>query len=154
MEAQSSTALITNAPPADVTGITTIIDGLTAAWNKGDFHTFAAHYADDGSFTNIVGMTAFGKPGFEKQHERIFSTIYKGSQVSFVADRIHLVRPDVAIVDVTSKLAGVARFPPGMQPDKDGVLTTKLMMVMTRAAGEWQINAFHNVAMMPVAPQP
>ena len=147
-------AASTTQSPADTAAINAIVDALTAAWNQGDAHAFAAHYAADGSFTNILGTTLFGREGFEAQHHMIFTTIYKGSHVTFSTDRIHFLRPDVAIADVTSHLAGVAHFPGNIQPDPDGAIRTKLQLVPTQNAGTWQIDAFHNVAVINLPPRP
>ncbi len=138
----------------DTTAINALVNSLTDAWNRGDAHAFATHYAADGSFTNILGTTLFGHDPFEKQHQMIFSTIYKGSTVTFTTDRIQFLRPDVALVDVTSHLSGVAGFPPGIKPNPDGSIETKLLLVLTREAGAWWIAAFHNVTVIHLPPRP
>ena len=137
----------------DTAAITAIVTDLTSAWNRGDAAAFAAHYASDGSFTNIIGTTLFGREAFEKQHNTIFTTIYKGSTAAFTIDRLHFLRPDVAIADVTSRLSGTASFPPGVKPAPDGSIRTKLQLVLTRESGTWWIVAFHNVAATDLPPQ-
>lgn len=140
--------------PQDTAAITAIVTGLTDAWNRGDATAFAAHYASDGSFTNIIGTTLFGRDGFYKQHNTIFTTIYKGSTVLFTIDRLQFIRPDVAIADVTSKLTGTASLPPGVKPRPDGSILTKLQLVLTRESGVWWIVAFHNVVAVDLPPRP
>ncbi len=141
-------------PPATVTeetaAIQAIVAGEVAAWNHGDAKAFSAHYAEDGSFTNVVGLTLYGREAFEKQHDRIFNTIYKGSTNALTIGKIRFIRPDVAIVDTESRLSGFTQLPPGVQTQSDGAIHTKLQMVMTKEAGEWQISAFHNVAVASV----
>ncbi len=84
----------------------------------------------------------------------IFTTIYKGSTVLFTTDRVKFLRPDVALVDVTARLSGVASFPPGIKPNPDGSIDTKLQLVLTRESGTWWIAAFHNVTVIPLPPRP
>ena len=140
--------------PADVAAVKALVAGEAEAWNKGDAQAFGEHYAEDGSFTNIVGQRLFGREAFVKQHAMIFATIYKGSHASFTLARTKFVRPDVAIVDVDAGVAGFQRLPPGMAAGSDGILHTQLQMTLTREKGSWWIASFHNVAIVPLPSQP
>jgi len=139
---------------ADRAAIQAVVDSESEAWNRGDAEAFAAHYAEDGSFTNVIGMQLYGKKGFVAQHQRIFSTIYKGSHNTLTVGHVKFVRPDVAVVDVDSALGGFHELPPGLKAGSDGALHTKLQMVMTKENGAWWVAAFHNVAVAPLPPQP
>ena len=140
--------------PEDETGIRAVIQSEEDAWNHGDAQAFAAHYAADGSFTNVIGQQLYGREAFIAQHARIFSTIYKGSHNSFVVGKIKFLRPDVAVVDIDGVLTGATRLPPGLKPQADGALHVKLQEVMTKEKGSWWIAAFHNVAVFPLPPSP
>ncbi len=137
---------------SDEVAIHAVVQEQADAWNRGDAEAFAAHYAENGSFTNVIGQQIYGKPGFVKQHAMIFSTIYKGSHNEFSIGKITFIRPDVAVVDIDGALSGATRFPPGLKPGPDGALHVKLQEVMTREHGKWQIAAFHNVAVAPLPP--
>ena len=41
----------------DTAAIQAIVQDEQNAWNHGDAKAFASHFASDGSFTNIVGIT-------------------------------------------------------------------------------------------------
>ncbi len=140
------------APSADEAAIRAVVQGEADAWNRGDAEAFAAHYAENGSFTNIIGQQLYGKPAFVKQHAMILSTIYKGSHNTFSIGHITFLRPDVAVVDIDGILTGFSRLPPGLKPADDGALHVKLQEVMTREHGQWAIAAFHNVAVYPLPP--
>jgi uncharacterized protein (TIGR02246 family) len=99
-------------------------------------------------FTNIFGMFSVGKAPFVAQHERIFSTIYKGSTNHIQIEHVTLVTPDVAIVDTLTIVTGVQQAPPGVQ-FIDGALHTRLEQVLVRRVDGWWIAAFHNVAVNP-----
>ena len=130
--------------------IRAIVQSETDAWNKGDAEAFGAHYAEGGSFTNVIGQQLYGRKAFVAQHAMIFSTIYKGSHNSLDVSKIMFLRPDVAVVDIDGFLSGATRLPPGLKAGPDGTLHVKLQEVMTRENGIWWIAAFHNVAVYPL----
>ncbi len=133
----------------DKAAIQAIVHDEQDAWNRGDAKAFAAHFAADGSFTNVVGMQSYGVAPFLKQHERIFSTIYKGSHNDFTLGALRFIRPDVAIADVDSVLTNTVSAPPGILRGADGGIHTRLQLVLSKENGTWQIDAFHNVAVNP-----
>jgi uncharacterized protein (TIGR02246 family) len=136
----------------DETQIRAIVQSENDAWNRGDAEAFGASYAEDGSFTNVIGQQLYGRQAFIAQHARIFSTIYKGSHNSLSIGKIKFLRPDVAVVDIDGTLSGAHRLPPGLKAGEDGALHVKLQEVMTREKGKWWIVAFHNVAVYPLPP--
>ena len=137
----------------DKSAIAAVVQSEADAWNRGDAEAFGAHYAENGSFTNVIGQQLYGREAFVKQHAGIFSTIYKGSHNTFTIGRVTFVRPDVAVVDIDGTLTGANRLPPGLKAGEDGALHVKLQEVMTREKGQWWIAAFHNVAVYPLPPQ-
>ena len=143
---------VAQSPSDDEAQIRAIVQSEADAWNRGDAEAFAAHYAEDGSFTNVIGQQLYGKKAFIAQHANIFSTIYKGSHNTFSASKITFLRPDVALVEIDGALSGANRLPPGLKAADDGALHVKLLEVMTREKGSWWIAAFHNVAVYPLPP--
>ena len=138
----------------DKAAIQAIVQDEQDAWNRGDAKAFAAHFAPDGSFTNVVGMQAYGIAPFIKQHERIFSTIYKGSHNAMTLGNLRFVRPDVAVADIDSVVTNAVSVPPGTEREPDGSLHSKLQLVLSRENGTWGIVAFHNVAVNPAVAGP
>ena len=134
----------------DKADIAAIVQGEGDAWNRGDAEGFAAHYAENGSFTNVIGQQLYGRKAFIEQHARIFSTIYKGSHNTFQVTHVNFVRPDVAVVDIDGTLRGALRLPPGLKAGEDGALHVKLQEVLTKETNGWTIAAFHNVAVYPL----
>jgi uncharacterized protein (TIGR02246 family) len=123
-----------------------IIAEQVAAWNAGDAKAFSAHFAEDGSFTNIQGVVFYGHRAFEDRHVEIFRTFFKGSKLAMSPTRIRFVRPDVAIADiatVVSELGG--RTSPGVLARPDGTIRTRLQEVFVRDRGQWWIASYHNV---------
>jgi uncharacterized protein (TIGR02246 family) len=141
--------------PEDAAAIKGIVQSQADAWNRGDAADFAARYSENGTFTNVIGQQIYGKAGFVAQHERIFTTIYKGSHNEFAIDKILFLRPDVAVVNIDGILKGATRVPPGLSAaEVNGEMHVKLQEVMTREKDGWWIAAFHNVAVMPLPPGP
>lgn len=146
-------ALAQSGTKADEAAIQTVVQSEADAWNRGDAEAFAAHYAENGSFTNVIGQQLYGRAAFVQQHAMIFSTIYKGSHNVFTIGRITFLRPDVAVVDIDGVLTGFTRLPPGLKAAEDGSMHVKLQEVMTSQHGQWTIAAFHNVAVYPLPPR-
>ena len=148
-----SFACLAQSSRADETQIRAIVQSEGDAWNRGDAVAFGAHYAENGSFTNVIGQQLYGRAPFIAQHEKIFSTIYKGSHNVLTVSRITFLRPEVALVEIEGLLTGANRLPPGLKAEEDGALHVKLLEVMTREKGSWWIAAFHNVAVYPLPPE-
>ncbi len=96
----------------DENGIRAMITAQTEAWNRGDAKAYSKFFHEDGSFTNIMGTTSFGRQGFESRHEELFATIYKGSNLKLTIKRLKFLRPDVALADIEAKLDGYSKLPP------------------------------------------
>ncbi len=128
--------------------IAALIAAEDAAWNRGSAEAFADRALPDIVFTNILGMFSVGKAPFVAQHERIFSTIYKGSTHRMQIAHITLVKPDVAIVDASTVLTGVQQAPTGIH-FIDGAICARLEQVLVRRPDGWWIASFHNVAVNP-----
>ncbi|HLO07446.1 MAG TPA: SgcJ/EcaC family oxidoreductase [Terriglobales bacterium] len=139
---------------SDSRAIEALVAELTDAWNRGDARAFSARFAADGSFTNVLGIVAYGREIFELRHAEIFRTIYQGSVLQQSIGRLYFIRPDVAVVDVDAAVSGYLRLPPGVQAANDGALRAKLQLVVTREDSEWWIAAFHNVDVKPLPLRP
>lgn len=139
---------------SDSRAIEALVAELTDAWNRGDARAFSARFAADGSFTNVLGIVAYGREIFELRHAEIFRTIYQGSVLQQSIGRLYFIRPDIAVVDVDAAVSGYLRLPPGVQAANDGALRAKLQLVVTREDSEWWIAAFHNVDVKPLPLRP
>ncbi len=116
-----------------------------SAWNRGNARDYAAHFEENGGFTNVVGSVTFGRQGFEERHAQLFATAFKNTQISLTIRRIRFVRPDVAIVDIDTAMTGYKALPHGVRAAADGTVQTRLQQVMVKQDGDWWIVAYHNV---------
>ena len=81
-----------------------LVGVLQAAWNAMDGVAFAAAFAEDADFVNILGEHFRGRKAVGVGHVGIFRTIYAGSTVVMKLERVRLLRPDVALAHVHSNL--------------------------------------------------
>jgi uncharacterized protein (TIGR02246 family) len=95
MMAQGSTTV-----SADEARIRQIVVEEQSAWNRGNATDYAAHFEENGGFTNVVGSVSYGRRAFEERHAQLFVTAFKNTQLSMHIRQIRLLRPDVAIVDI------------------------------------------------------
>ena len=86
------------------------------AWNKGDAHAFSTRCTEDISFTNIIGTSYYGRAAFEERSIK----------------RLCFIRADVATADVNTELRSYAKLPSGIQTGDDGVLRTRLLLVLAK----------------------
>ena len=141
---------------SDETAIRSIVQDEIAAWNKGDATAYSRHFAADGTFTNITGQFFTGYDAFLKQHQVIFEGRFKQTTLQQDIVSLQFVRPDVAVVEVLTAVAGVVsgQLAQGTNPDASGRLRTRLLQVVAKQGGEWKIVAYHNVDVKPGIPLP
>jgi uncharacterized protein (TIGR02246 family) len=150
-----ATQLAAQTAPDD-TAIRSIVQDEIAAWNQGDAVAYSRHFAADGTFTNIAGQFFTGYDAFLKQHEVIFAGRFKQTRLQQDVVSLKFVRPDVAVVEVLTAVAGVApaQLAQGTSADAKGRLRTRLLQVVVKQGAAWKIVAYHNVDVKPGIPVP
>ncbi|MFC0773340.1 SgcJ/EcaC family oxidoreductase [Terrimonas alba] len=127
-----------------------------SSWNNGDASIYSQHFAENGTFTNILGMFFTGHQQFLDRHIDIFrgklyKTILQQEAVSF-----RFVRPDIAIVETLTQILVFSEGgpPKGVHVDSKGRLHTRLLQVFEKESGDWKIVVYHNVDLKPGTPVP
>jgi uncharacterized protein (TIGR02246 family) len=133
----------------DEAAIRMIVADENSAWNKGDAVGYSRHFAVAGTFTNIRGQFFTGHPAFLKQHEVIFNGIFKNTTVTQDIVSLVFVRPDVAILETLTAVAGIAQAPPGVTTDDQRRIRTRLLQVLAKENGVWKIVTYHNTDVKP-----
>ena len=141
------------AKQADLDAIAAVVNGIEAGWNRGDAEKFSAQFAADGGFTNVLGMVYYGHESFKERHDAIFKGVYKGSKSRFAIAKLRFIRPDVTIADVNAEITEFSALPPGIRAGADGIMRSKLQMVLVKEGESWWITAFHNVGVTPLPPK-
>lgn len=132
---------------ADREAILNILNEQVAAWNRGDAEAYARHFAPEGTFTNILGMFFIGQKSFRERHDYLLKNVLPGTANGQEVVSLQFIRPDMAVVETlirTSGCPGPGALP-GVYIDANGLLHTRLLQVMVKSTGQWQIVAYHNV---------
>ena len=130
---------------ADENEIEILIDQLTGAWKAGDAKAYGVRFLADGTFTNVNGEFYVGREEFDRRHAEVFAGVFRGTTLSLTMKKLRFVRPDVAIADVDTEVAGAQLRPQGVAVGPDGLLRSRLLMVLVKQNGAWWIATYHNV---------
>ena len=134
-----------------------IVQDEVTAWNRGDAVAYGEHFANDGTFTNILGAFYKGHDIFVKEHAQIFKTIFLGTRLQQDIVSLQFVDPNVVVVEVLTAVSGMKKIPGRIDNyDAKGRLRTRLLQVVARREGKWEIVAYHNVEVKDAlhAPEP
>jgi uncharacterized protein (TIGR02246 family) len=143
---------VTEAPRSnpDEDAIRKILDEEIATWNQGDADGYSKHFAADGTLTPIRGLFYAGGKAFRDRHEVIFKGQFHGTKLQFQVVSLRFVTSEVAICETLTWVSGFENgAPPYTHLDAKGRLRTRLLQVMVKRNGEWQIVAYHNVDIKP-----
>jgi uncharacterized protein (TIGR02246 family) len=135
---------------SDEDAIRSILDNEVTTWNQGDADGYSRHFAADGTFTNVRGMFYTGQRAYRDRHEVIFKGPFLGTRLQLQVVSLRFLTPDVAICETLSWVSDFkSGAPPNLYLDTKGRLRTRLLQVMTKRNGEWQIEVYHNVDIKP-----
>ena len=126
--------------PEDVAAINSILAGNVVALNKHDPVGASRQYMTDAEFTNVAGSHVKGQAEIEKFLAAGFATRLKAATWKPVNTTIRFIRPDVAIVHVTSEISGFLN-PDGSTAPPHNELSIR---VFQKDSGVWRVAAFHN----------
>ena len=127
-----------------------IVERCEAAWNAGDGEAWAADFAEDADFVDILGDHHRGRAAIAAGHRHIFATIYRGSRVQYQVERLRFVRPDVVIVFLRARLWGrlaVATDDPRREAHVGATMSesqARPTLILAKTGDRWGIAAFQN----------
>ena len=130
------------------TTIKELISKLHAGANHHSAHQFAACFAEDADFTNVLGMQAHGRKGIEKFHEPLYApkpvpgspSFYK-TILNVEKDTIRNLKADNAAVDIWWDQTGAVGPDNRPWPPRKGLINA----VAVRQHGRWYFMVFHNM---------
>ncbi|GAA2093501.1 hypothetical protein GCM10009801_60730 [Streptomyces albiaxialis] len=117
-----------------------ILTGMARAWNAGDGAGWAAHFAPDADFVDAVGRVQHGRDVIGAEHQKIFDTIYRGSELELRLRDTRRLGEDVYLMHSTSSLD----VPAGPRAGHWEAIQTKIVQ-------DGLILAFHNTALVDLA---
>jgi uncharacterized protein (TIGR02246 family) len=112
-----------------------LVGEMAEAWNAGDARTYGARYCPDGTFTNTDGTVDLGRDEVVRTAAEAFQGLLAGTKFSAAVRKVRLVRPDVAVVDLDTRVSGI----PG------GEVRISQLLVLLQEDDRWWITAQHNV---------
>jgi uncharacterized protein (TIGR02246 family) len=112
------------------------VEQLVKGWNMKSGEEFAKPFAEDSDYIVINGRHIKGRAANARGHQQIFDTIYKDSDIDAEVEQIRFVRPDVAVVHLLGEMFSKA--------DRKQGGKSRLMMVMVKTEGKWEIVAYQN----------
>lgn len=141
----------------DENAIHSLLDDEVSSWNQGDTDGYSKHFAADGTFTNVPGMFFTGRQAFRDRHEVIFKGAFHDTKLQLQIVSLRFLTTDIAICETLTWISGFkSGAPPDLHLDAKGRLRTRLLQVMAKRNGEWQVVVYHNVDIKPDvdAPEP
>ncbi len=127
------------------TAVHALVKRFAEATNAKDVKAFGSVFAEDGEFTNPVGMSVKGRTAIEQFHGALFSEANRPSfahaHLKILGTSVRFVRSDVATVDVKWEQTGA--ISPEGKPwgTRRGILS----WVVTQDNGKWLIAVWHNL---------
>ncbi len=127
------------------TAVHALVKRFAEATNAKDVKAFGSVFAEDGEFTNPVGISVKGRTAIEQFHGALFSEANRPSfahaHLKILGTSVRFVRSDVAAVDVKWEQTGA--ISPEGKPwgTRRGILS----WVVTQDNGKWLIAVWHNL---------
>ena len=128
--------------PEDVAAINAIHAENVVAVNKHDPVAPSRQYMADAEFTNVAGIHGKGAAEIEKFLATGLTTRLKAATWKLVSTTVRFIKPDVAIVHVTSEIRGFLN-PDGTTAPPHNELSIR---VFQKDSGMWRVAAFHNAS--------
>jgi len=120
------------------------------AWAKHDGHELAKMMDDDVDFVTVATTYLHGKADFEKFHMRLLSGRFKDSTITPLETALRFLRPDMAVVHWSWKIAGDKNADGTPRPPRFGLMT----MVAEKRGDAWPVIVAQNTnAMLGTPPE-
>ncbi len=114
--------------PTDRDAVTAAVNGLAAAFKKGDAKAVAAHWAADGEYVDDEGTTFRGRAALEKEYAEAFAK-NPGNGLEVEIDTVRFPSRDTAVVEGHFKLRRA----------KGEFVVSKCSLLYAREDGKWLI---------------
>jgi uncharacterized protein (TIGR02246 family) len=120
------------------------------AWAKHDGHELAKIMADDVDFVTVATTYLHGRSDFEKFHVRLLSGRFKDSTITLLQSTARFLRPDMAVVHWSWKIAGDKNPDGTLRQPRYGMMT----LVAEKRSGNWLVVVGQNTnAILGIPPE-
>ena len=90
----------------DSQNIKALFEAMSKAWNIHDAKAYSMAFLEEADFTDVLGISVYGRDSIEKVHEKSFATIFKNSSLKITGKKIRYVTNDLTAVDVWWEMNG------------------------------------------------
>jgi uncharacterized protein (TIGR02246 family) len=125
----------------DSQNIQALLDAMSKAWNLHDAKKYAMAFSEEADFTDVLGVSVFGRKAVEAFHEKSFATGFKNSFLNITGKKIRYVTNDILAVDVFWQMKGAQAADGKVIPTAKGLTN----LLMTREGNLWLILIMHNM---------
>ncbi len=127
--------------------IDAVIKGMIESWNRHDMVSYAAFFAENADFVNVLGMRQRGRAEIEARHVELHRTIFRNSALRLVEDSMRFVGSGVALAWIRWEMRGHERMAGWNLPEtRAGIMT----IVLVEEPDGWRISAAHNTDTVPL----
>ena len=123
------------------------VASLAESWNRHDMTAFAAAFAENADFVNVIGMHWHGRQEIEAKHTVTHRTIFRNSTLQIIDQSVRFLSPSIALAHVSTELKGAESLRERVAPETRRSLLT---CVLVKEADRWLITAAHNTDIVPV----
>lgn len=125
---------------SDHAAIAGVADAFDAAWNRHDMTTFAALFASNADFVNVVGMWWKNRAEIQAAHLHSHATFLRDSVLAGKVEKVTFLGSDVAAAHVLWELSGQVEPDGSVGQPRHGIL----LLVLVRDGGRWLIQTAQN----------
>jgi uncharacterized protein (TIGR02246 family) len=130
----------------DEAAVRAVASASVDAWNRHDMKAFAALFAEDADFVNVIGLWWRGRAEIQKEHEALHATRMKNTHLTAVDTTVRFLKPDVAVVHTRWELTGDTGLEGKPLPSRKGLMT----YVLVRRGDTWPIAVSQNTDVVPL----
>ncbi len=124
---------------ADEAAIRQTVADFDQSFSSHNAHGTAMTFAEDGDFTNMLGVHKRGRKDIEERFTGLFSGTLKEAQRTDAVRSIRFMTPEVAVVDADTVITNTRGAGGSMIALRKGLMT----LVMTKHGERWLIAVFH-----------
>lgn len=121
---------------AEATEVTRIVRAFADCWNSHDMEAFAALFAPDAEFVNVVGLWWKGRAEIQAAHEFTHRSLFKNSLLTLDEVAVRWPVPQLALARCRWTLTGHVSPAGAALPQRNGVL---LNVLRRQEGGGWLI---------------
>ena len=114
------------------------------AWNRGDAAAFAALFAEDSDFVNVLGAWWKPRSAIASAHGRGFAGPWRGTKLQGQVESVRRLRDDVVVMHVRWLMTGTPVTEGASGTARQSLAT----LVVVREGARWLVRAAHTTPVL------